>query len=239
MARLPQRPREHVLDDESRQFISQILPSEWIIESGYKDYGIDLVVEIVRNSNVTGAHFLLQLKGTDSLETLKSGYVTYSCETSTLRYFLERPELVIFLIYNAKSKVGYWIWIQDFIRNNLKAEWGEQKTATIHIPTQNIFDKKSVEIIEQRVLKAHRQNLWLTAVQTTQNPYVGYRIATLDEESVKIEAYSKYSGALDDHPVELSGVFKFDQSQEAQDARKALENTFKTGETVKLDSRFF
>ena len=239
MARLPQRPREHILDDESRKFIGQVLPSEWIIESGYKDYGIDLVIEIVKNGNVTGAHFLVQLKGTDSIEILKSGYISYSCETSTLQYFLERPELVIFLVYDSKEKVGYWIWVQDFIRNNLKADWGNQKTATIHIPLQNKFDQESVKVIEQRVLKTHGQNLWLTAIQTIENPYIDYRITGLDKENVRIEAYSKYPGALDDHPVELSGIFKFDQSQEAQDARKALENAYKTGETVKLDSRFF
>ncbi|PWB50543.1 MAG: hypothetical protein C3F13_16455 [Anaerolineales bacterium] len=239
MVRLPQRPREHILDDESRQFIRQMFPSEWIIENGYKDYGIDLVVEIVINGNVSGAHFLLQLKGTDSLEILKSGYISYSCNTSTLQYFLQRTELVIFSIYDSKEKVGYWIWIQDFIRNNLKTDWCNQITATIRIPMQYKLDQKAVKEIEQRVLKAHGQNLWLTAIQTIQNPYVGYRISALDEESVKIEAYGKYPGALDDHPVELSGIFKFDQSQEAQEARKALENAFKTGETVKLDSRYF
>jgi hypothetical protein len=237
MVRLPQRTREHVLEGESIKFIEQSFPPEWIIESGQKDYGIDLLIEIVRNSDVTGAHFLMQIKGTDLPKITESKYITYRCKTSTLQYFLERHELIIFLIYDSKERVGYWIWIQDFIRNNLKEDWKNQKTATVLIPLENRLDKKSVEIIEQRVLMAHDQSKWLTTIQTIQNPYIDYRL-TYDKENVKIGVYGKYPGALEDHPRRISGTFKFDQSPEAQEALKSLENAFKTGETVRLDSRF-
>lgn len=238
MVKLPQRPRAHVLQNESITFIKQSFPSEWIIESGQIDYGIDLIVEIVKNGDVTGAHFLLQLKGTDSIKILRNEDITYRCKTRTLQYFLERPELVIFLVYSSAEKTGYWIWIQDFIRNTLKGDWINQKTATICIPLKNKLDKKSVEIIERRVLQTHNQNKWLTAIQTAQNPHIGYRVM-FDEETVKIAAYSKYPGAVENHPIEINGTFKFDQSAEAQEARKALDNAFKTGKTVRLDSRFF
>ena len=93
MVRLPQRTQEHILQGESIQFIKQILlPSEWIIESGQKDYGIDLVVEIVINNSVTGADFLMQVKGTDTPKIIEGEYITYRCKTGTLQYFLERPE---------------------------------------------------------------------------------------------------------------------------------------------------
>lgn len=68
MSNLPQRPREHVLETESRKFVENILPSEWIVTHPIADYGIDLHVEIVENTYVTGAHFSMQLKSTDKIK---------------------------------------------------------------------------------------------------------------------------------------------------------------------------
>jgi len=150
---------------------------------------------------------------------------------------LERQESVIFLIYDSREKVGYWIWIQDFIRNSIKINWRIQKTATVRIPLVNKLDKKSIEDIEQRVLMTHDQDKLLTALRTIQNPYIGYRFI-YDKGVVKIELYGKYPGALEDHPIKIKGTFKFDQSPEGQEALKALEDAYKLGEAVKLDSRF-
>src|SRR5262245_13461857 len=133
MKDLPLRPRQHVLENETLNFVKQILPTEWIVSDGGKDYGIDLVVEIVENEQVTGAHFLMQLKGTDEINIQKDEYIVHSCKVSTLKYFLERPEPVIYLVYDAKDKVGYWIWIQDFIRNTLSANWKTKENVTIKI----------------------------------------------------------------------------------------------------------
>ena len=99
--------------------------------------------------------------------------------------------------------MGYWIWIQDFIRNSLKEDWRNQQTATVHIPLENRLDKKSIENIEKHVLMTHDQSKWLTAIQTIQNPYIGYRLI-YDKEIVKIEAYAKYPSALEDHPRRLA-----------------------------------
>ena len=102
MTALPQRPRQHVLETESRRFVEGILPSEWIINTGQSDYGIDLIIEIVEGTNVTGAQLLMQLKSTDRPNITKGDLITYSCKTSTLRYFLSRSEDVIFVVYDAR-----------------------------------------------------------------------------------------------------------------------------------------
>jgi len=98
MGKLPKRTRTHVLEEESKQFVRQTLPAEWIVESGEKDYGIDLVTEIVRGECITGAHFLIQLKATDKMKVRQKGYIAHVCKTSTLRYFLQRPELVVYIV---------------------------------------------------------------------------------------------------------------------------------------------
>ena len=241
MSRLPKRTRAHVLEEESRQFVEQILPSKWVVESGQKDYGIDLVVEIVRGEYVTGAHFLMQLKATDELAVRKNECIAKACKTSTLRYFLQRPELIVYIIYDAQSRVGYWIWIQDYIRNQLQLDpaWKTQKTATIRIPLENEFGPEAVKEIAQRVLKSHEQAKWLAAIQTVQNPYFDYKIEKVAEQELQIGVFEKYPGALGDRPVTLSGAFKFDQSSEGQAAWQAVEAAIKTGAPAEIDSRFF
>ncbi len=81
MARLPQRPREHVLETETEKFVSQVLPSEWLTEKRRHDYGVDLQVEIVQGEDVTGARFSIQLKGTDQLKVRKKAYIAHKCKS--------------------------------------------------------------------------------------------------------------------------------------------------------------
>jgi hypothetical protein len=238
MARLPKRTRGHALEAESHQFVKGVLPPEWIVESGQKDYGIDLAIEIVRAGYVTGAHFLMQLKATDRLLVRRRKYVAHTCKTSTLRYFLERPELIVYLVYDAQKAVGYWIWIQDYIRNNLDSIWQEQTTATIKIPLSNKFDVDAVEEISQRILKSHKQAIWMTALETARNPYFRYKLEITDQ-GVRVNVSEKYPGALKDHPITINGTFKFDQSPDGQASRQALESAIKTGAPVEIDSRFF
>lgn len=237
MGRLPKRTREHVIEEKSHQYVRQILPTEWIIESGQEDYGIDLVAEIVFNEAVTGAHFLIQLKGTDKLIIRNDSYIAHSCKTSTLRYFLERSELVIYLVYDAQAHLGYWIWIQDYLRG-LRSGWQNQGSLTVRIPLNNVFDQNALPAITHRVIKAHRQTTWLSATQTAQNPFFRYDFKSSGEE-YEVNIYPKYPGAEQDRPVEIKGTFKFDQSPEAQAALQALETAFKTGASVEIDSRFF
>ncbi len=239
MNSLPKRTRSHVLDRKARDYVKQILPPEWIIQDGQEDYGIDLVVEIVKDEQVTGALFLMQLKGTDSLTVRKRGYVAHPCKTSTLMYFLQRPELIVYLVYDAQKNVGYWVWIKDYIRDKLKTNWKEQKTATVRIPLDNKFDADAVKEIARRVLNFHKQAKWLSAIETARNRYFRYGLEITDNYT-KIEIYPRYPGAEKDRPVEISGTFKFDQTDpEAQAAFQALERHFKTGEPVEIDSRFF
>lgn len=239
MATLPQRPRTQVLETESQKFVKGILPSEWIAIEPQYDYGIDFDVEIVEQTFVTGVHFLMQLKSTDNIKINKKGYVTYSCETSTLRYFLARSEQVIFLVYDAKSKIGYWIWIKDYITNELakNKNWKKQKTATVKIPKGNFFSEKSIGRIKTRVMKLHRQANLLSTIQTLNNPYVNYAVQ-FDGNNEIITFSPKYPGAEQDYPMIFDFKFKFDTSSGGQQAHQALQDAMKKGLPAEIDSKF-
>src|SRR2546426_5799774 len=66
MQGMPKRPRSHQLEDLSERAIRSVLPSRWVVRADRPDYGIDLSIEIVDESEtLTGRRFFVQLKGTD------------------------------------------------------------------------------------------------------------------------------------------------------------------------------
>jgi hypothetical protein len=258
MSRLPKRPRQHTLETLSQQYVKSVLPAEWVVEGFENDYGLDLQVEIVRNEQVTGAHFAIQLKSTDRLTIRKKSYVSHSCETSTLRYFLERPELIVYLVYDAQKQVGYWLWIQDYIRQSLALGWQNQETVTIRIPKDNIFNKAAVRQLENRVLEAHSFERLATAIRTAEDDNFQYSLATGDRlmdlkhhgaivgvslgihgRPVTIGVHAKHQDALSVAPINMHGTFRFDNSAEGEAARALLNRAFKAGEPAKFDARFF
>lgn len=63
---MPQRPRSHQLESESRAAIRSAIPPVWVYRDLDQDYGVDSEVEIfAENGSATGIKFLVQLKGTD------------------------------------------------------------------------------------------------------------------------------------------------------------------------------
>lgn len=239
MSRLPQRPRRHVIEEESRRHVREILPPEWIVEDTRNDYGIDLGVEIVKNESVTGATFRMQLKGTDSLSIRRGGYISHRCKTSALVYYLERPELVVYVVYDAKNRKSYWIWIQDYIRQSLKPGWRKQTKATVKIPVDQILDAKAINEIARRVLHHHNRTKWLAAIETAQDSYFRYELETT-ETGIAINIWPRYPDALQDRPVQVSGTFQFNLNDpEGKAVYESLDRHFKTGEPVEIDDRFF
>ncbi|WP_160319529.1 DUF4365 domain-containing protein [Herpetosiphon geysericola] len=238
MSSLPIRNRKHVLEEESRKFVGNIIPSEWIIRGeSPSDYGIDMQIELVLNERVTGASWSIQLKATDKLER-KKDVVTYSFKTSTLAYFLARPERIIYIMYDAVDKVAYWIWIQEYIRNDLEKTWLKQKTATVKIPKTNIFNNDAIPIIQNRVLHDNEAHRWLSAVQTANHPYFSYQFQSKDN-GFEIGVSPRYPGADQDSPVSINGTFRFDASEHGRANLQKFKDMIRTGIPAEFDSSVF
>ena len=102
------RPRQHVIGERAETILRGQLPSEWIIRTLPKDYGVDLEVEVVDGDHVTGQRIWIQLKGASRLKRtqavfkpsgafedlcdekgrLYAEYVPFSLETKELLYAL-------------------------------------------------------------------------------------------------------------------------------------------------------
>lgn len=61
------RTRNHLLEEESRDFLKKSLPKVWVYRDKGGDYGIDCEVEVFDDQGrPTGLVFWVQLKATDS-----------------------------------------------------------------------------------------------------------------------------------------------------------------------------
>lgn len=232
---LPQRPQQHVTDTRAQKFVEDILPDEWIFQKSTTDYGVDYQVEIVQDGSVTGAHFLIQLKGTEHLVVRKGKYISHSCETSTLNYFLQRPELVIYVVYDVANKTGYWIWVQDFLNEESNTNWQNLQSKTIKIPLSNVFNKDALKEIERRVMAKHFEDTLLRAIQTAQNPDFNYSYKKL-ENRLEVAAHPK--NVNNSKVFDITSSFVFDQTSEAQKALRDLETSIKTGAPVKIKAEY-
>ena len=129
---LPRRPRQHVLETESKNNLAQNIPNEWVIQNIENDYGVDNFVEIVQNQELDGNFFSIQLKGTDS-NFDNQEFVSVRMNTSTINYLMRRVELVMIVLYVSHDQESYYTWLRDAI-NGINYD---NRTFRIRIPKQN------------------------------------------------------------------------------------------------------
>lgn len=109
---MPQRPRQHELETESRIAFRAALPARWIVRDVTPDYGVDFDVEIVADDgSLTGRQFLVQIKATDSLNGPEPHCIRLSSET--LDYYRARDLPVLLVLYHAPSSRLSVRWVFD------------------------------------------------------------------------------------------------------------------------------
>ncbi|MBC8265193.1 MAG: DUF4365 domain-containing protein [Anaerolineales bacterium] len=148
--RLPKRTRAHDLEALSRQYMERIFSPPWICRDVSADYGLDMHVEIVADGQVTGREFSVQIKGTDRLKTSGTD-VIHRCKVSTARYFLQRSELVMYVVYDAEEETAYWVWMQHYLLSRAHSGWLGQQTVLIRIPLARRLTAESLPAIADDV----------------------------------------------------------------------------------------
>ncbi|MBL8240144.1 MAG: DUF4365 domain-containing protein [Bryobacterales bacterium] len=154
------RPAEHVMEDESRLLLQQLLPSAWIVRAITKDYGIDAEVEIVDNEAVTGERIWIQLKARRRIPrhvwtftprvpmdpevtpdgTLSVEYVQARLETRLLKYALQCPFPLLLMEADLSTRQFYWLPLRDDILVSLDKRdplWRTKRTVSLKIPSWN------------------------------------------------------------------------------------------------------
>ena len=133
------RPENHITGDKAiRKISDRLIPEEWTISIPDSDYGLDMLIEVVKDNSTTGSFFFIQSKGT--LEHSINGSITYSIDVTKLKDYSSIKLPVLFVLYS-KSDNKFWGRWMNAMYETLSDVQKSQKTATLHFNDKNEIDQ--------------------------------------------------------------------------------------------------
>lgn len=140
---MPKRPREHILEEESRKRFEQLLPDNWVIRKPEPDYGIDAVVEVFNeNGSSTGLVFNVQTKATDQEDLSKALKLSFKKDTIGYYHNLKLPTLIVRYHSPTKHLFSRWAHSIDLYYSSPDAD-----SYTVQFPEDSRWEKETPELI--------------------------------------------------------------------------------------------
>ncbi len=136
---MPQRPRSHEIETESRTAFEERLPSAWVYRPISPDYGLDGEVEIFKNGRATGRRFAVQLKGTDDQGTRA---LSIRLDAPTCVYYRSLDVPVLLVRYVAPRGKPYVQWFHALDSERYSED---QKTVTLRLAESDEWDDETPE----------------------------------------------------------------------------------------------
>ncbi|MEX2672848.1 MAG: DUF4365 domain-containing protein [Phycisphaeraceae bacterium] len=142
-----QRSPQHEIDEAAQRTFQGALPSAWVARPQHPDYGIDYLVEVAADGQMTGQTFAVQLKGTRQLR-LVNGTVRFALSSKHLAYYVDCCRQPVFLVVvDVTNERCYWLFLQQYALEAVaQRPWRDQQRVTVHIPeTQKIHDHEQLQ----------------------------------------------------------------------------------------------
>ena len=151
-------------DQEAQLILKQLLPKNWLYREQHPDFHIDYYVEVAEDDLPSGLIFAVQLKGTRNLQE-KHGIIKIKFEVSHLIYFLDKVKVPVYIIVcDVERKVGYWLFIQKYLRNLHRISWRNQKRLTLKIPTSNDLTNTSAFLVQIKSSEIYVRDLFPSSI---------------------------------------------------------------------------
>ena len=110
---MPQRTKNHIIEDESRLAFYKSLPKHWVYRDKDKDYGVDCEVEIfVEWGNASGLIFWVQLKATESQSSHVIENMSFKPEKIYQYHSYSIPVMIV--RYSKFQDRLYFRWAADY-----------------------------------------------------------------------------------------------------------------------------
>ncbi len=164
MKKYPIRDENQDLEEISRRYFEQCLPSNWPAFKPPNDYGIDLYVDIFHENFATGLELLIQLKS--SKHKSENKYESTSLKISTFNYLKEKLQVVMIVKYNSDENEAYWLLLNEIPYPNQN-----QKTFTVKIPKSNSLSNIDWNLIQKYISKVSDKKLSKKIALEQQNRY--------------------------------------------------------------------
>lgn len=156
----PNRHNNHILETESNKFFNFQVPNEWYVDKPEHDYGIDYIVNIVTNNQVTGLSFSVQMKS--KIQEKNDDFAVISLKHSTLGLFNTKLEPVLLVAYVQDEKEAYWCWYNE-LEFDLTSS---QKTYSINIPKINKLSQIDWSLISKYVQDIFSVKMLVEGIKT-------------------------------------------------------------------------
>lgn len=147
---MPSRPRQHVLEEESRRTFRDVIPAEWVVRDQQPDYGLDLQVQPFENGEPTNLLFFVQVKGTDADTDTEAG-IKIDFFSDRLQQYAGSPNPVMLVGFHAPSNRLFYAWVHRVVETSSKEElqsWSHQRTVRLHLK-HNLTGNKIATVLEE------------------------------------------------------------------------------------------
>lgn len=154
------RVREHIIADLSANYVERFaLLNGFSVECIGKDYGYDLnIYTFDSNGEFENGNVYVQLKATDHPKYMSQrAIVSFPTNRRDLKTWYAEPFPVIFILYDAKNEIAFWIYIQQYLRNLANFDLNKvTESFTVNIPVANVIDQDSFQ--KFRIFKKNTLN---------------------------------------------------------------------------------
>lgn len=207
------RPNNHITGDgAARKIASDLIPEEWTISIPDSDYGLDMLIEVVRDNKTTGKLFFIQSKGTTA--SSHNGVISFSMSLERIKDYSEIKLPVMFVFYS-KTENKFWGRWMNLLYNTLSEEQKKQGTISLRFTPENTIDVNYLRSIGVDIVPSIASGIAIvcenavgdfsrfhTQVVATANKLIGSDIVSNNRLSCKTLKLS-YSGTLKNGSVEI------------------------------------
>lgn len=150
---LPEADDASALERKSLQAFRQVVPIDRLLvrDERTDDFGVDLSLEVLINSQATNCRGHVQIKGRSKLDPNSDGTFSAPFPVQSVNYLLNGPVPICVLYLPERDELRY-LWLRDEVeqirqRNN---EWKSQETITLRFGL--ILDDGAIDPICDRIM---------------------------------------------------------------------------------------
>ena len=207
------RPNNHITGDSAvRKIASDLIPEEWTISIPDSDYGLDMLIEVVRDNKTTGKLFFIQSKGTT--DSSREGVISFPMSLERIKDYSE-IKLPVMFVYYSKTESQFWGRWMNPLYNSLTEKQKQQETISLRFTPENLIDVNYLRSIGDNIIPSITNGISIVCdnaagifsrlhaqVVATANKLIGSDIVSNNRLSCKTIKLS-YSGTLQNGSVEI------------------------------------
>ncbi len=179
---MPNRPDQHITEDESFRIFRGKIPKHWILRDVREnDYGIDCYIEIVTNKHqVTGELISIQLKGKKEVKWNKEGKLAVSnVKISTTNYWNRFPVPVFICLIDTTKEEAFFLPVKKYIKQNF-FEYAKQDQFTYYFDKDFDMGRENMQLFISSYLREKHIDDFKESIITFVSHYEKYNEFVLE-----------------------------------------------------------